>query len=373
MDKRKTVFTKRKWWILPLFILPTIISYPFFALLVNEVTGLNFGELYTFGLPMNEFMTPWIALWGVIGATFGVIQMQQRISIQGKQFAEQINKQNEQIQIQQKQFKESQFSTGVELLGNDKESARIGGLFSLSSLVKDYPDEYSLTVCNILCSHIRTVTNNHDYHQQYTEKPSTEIQTCIDLLFKGDGVYNKFNKNLKGSFLCGVDLSGAKLINTDFSRATLSDIVLIRNEICKVKFFNAKLNKLSFLDCIFFDIFFDYATLENVNFYGNTELRKVEFIFSKLVNIYFNARFLGDNKKDFAFSENVQLYNVSFRSAELINVDFRNTELSDINFQNANLTKDVNFNDTNFENSTFEEITRIGYSLELTKEKQEIN
>ena len=275
--------SKYKWWIICSIIILLIIAYPFIFLLLTEKIGLNLGDLYTFGLPLEKFMTPWIAFWGVIGAVFGVIQMQRRLTImekqqeaQQEQFKEQIEKQEVQIQIQwkqqeaqqlrwekqdkqqkelsieqqkqfeaqienqQKQLRDTRFSLGVELLGNTNESARIGGAYNLYFLANEHRNEYLKPVCEILCAHIRTITSNKDYQETYKEKPSNEIQTILNLLFWKDKnsnlIFNDCEKKLMGTFLYGVD----------FVEATLNKVKLESALLSKVNFQSAKLNDVDF-------------------------------------------------------------------------------------------------------------------------------
>ena len=106
--------------------------------------------------------------------------------------------QDEQIKIQKEQFVkqlgDTRFSSGVELLGNPNESARIGGAYYLFFLAREFPDEYLNPVCEILCSHIRTITCSEEYQKKYENIPSNEIQTIIDLLFKKQEKNNEYHK-----------------------------------------------------------------------------------------------------------------------------------------------------------------------------------
>ena len=77
-NELKGFLSKYKWWIISPCIL-LIITYPFIFLLINKISGLNLGEIYTFGLSLKDFMTPWIAFWGIIGAVLGIVQTQRRI------------------------------------------------------------------------------------------------------------------------------------------------------------------------------------------------------------------------------------------------------------------------------------------------------
>ena len=91
---------------------------------------------------ISKYKITWIVFLGIIG----IIQVQL-----------QITKQEKQIQVQQeqfeKQFRNTRFSSGVELLGSPNESARIGGAYNLYCLANEYPNEYLNLVCEILCAH----------------------------------------------------------------------------------------------------------------------------------------------------------------------------------------------------------------------------
>jgi uncharacterized protein YjbI with pentapeptide repeats len=318
MKKMRTFLGKYKWWILVVIFL-----YPFYCLLIGEIW--NFGKLYTFGLSLSEFMTVWIALGGIIGVVSNVRLTQKRITIQEeqqinqqKQFEEQIEKQNDQIQIQQKQLRDTRFSSGVELLGNNNESARIGGAYNLYFLAKENSEDYLMPVCGIFCAHIRTITSSKEYREEYKNKPSNEIQTILKLLFRRrdnysfllddnkDTIFYRCYKDLSGTFLCGVE--------------------------------------------------FFYTKMDNVNF-RNAELYNVDFTAADLSCVHFSNAVLND---------------VNFGGAEL-DVEFKDAELKNINFSNAKFRQMMYFKGTVLENYSWEEITREGRSLELTKPNENGN
>jgi len=287
IGKVKTVLDKYKWWILGIVFL-----YPFYCLLIGEIW--SFGELYTFGLPLRDFITAWIALGGIIGVVSNIILTQKRITLQEnqqikqqEQFEKQIGKQNDQIQIQQKQLSDTRFSSGVELLGNPNESARIGGAFNLFFLAKEFPDEYLNPVCEILCAHIRTITNDEIYQKKYNKKPSNEIQTLIKLLFQKDNqcnlIFDKCNKNLIGAFLSGTEFIGATISNVYFRESTLSGVSFLGARLCNVDFVYLTALK---------DVIFWEAKLSRVNFWG-TKLCNVDFSNAEFKNeVYFDCTLL---------------------------------------------------------------------------------
>jgi len=312
------------WWVGVIIFL-----YPFYLPLINKIPNISW-ELYTYGLEVKDFMVVWVAVGGIIGLVANVVLTQKRIAVQEqllneqeeqyirqietqyKQFKEQTDKQVEQIRILQKQSRDNRFSSGVELLGNTNESARIGGAFNLYYLSKEFK-EYRKPACEILCAHIRTITNKQEYKIKYTEKPSNEIQTILDLLFKEEYgfLFDTYEKNLVEAILIGAI----------FTEATLSNVNL------------------------------RFAVLNNVNFYKAT-LSNVRFHKATFSNVDFGM---------------ATLSNVEFFRASLNNVDFNRAKLSKIIFSFAILQEKIDFTGTSLENIPFKEIIRPNRSLDFTK------
>ena len=345
MEKTFHYFSKHIGWM----IVAVIFLYPFYYPLIFELPRFSWDKLYTFGLPHNEFMTVWVALGGIIVIVANIVLTNKRISdqdeqihiqlqliqiqqkqqndqlyswkeqdqLQKKAYAEQrhqfeakIQKQNEQIEIQQKQIEIQQkqlldncFSSGVKLLGNQNESIRMGGAYTLYYLAKD-SEEYRKCVCEILCGHIRSMTNKKEYKKKYEKKPSIEIQTIFNLLFQNEYglIFDEYHKNLAGVTLNGVN----------FSETVMSDV--------------------SFVEAVLNDVVFDKATCD-----------KVDFLRAKLSNI-------------------------KFGHASLRNLNFWYTSLSNVDFSDAKFVRQsINFRETILEHVPYEKITEPGRSLELTR------
>ena len=98
-------------------------------------------------------------------------------------FYQRLKKQEEQIDLQRKQRTDDRFTTAVELLGSSETSARTGAIYSLYHLAIE-DKKYRKEVAQILCSHIRSKTNEPDYKEEHKDRPSNEIQSTIDLLLK---------------------------------------------------------------------------------------------------------------------------------------------------------------------------------------------
>lgn len=451
----KTYLRKYKWQIAIFTIIP-IIGYPFIFLLINKLTGINLGKLYTFELPLKDFMTPWIDFW--VTAAMGLLKIQREISIEEKQ---------------QKHLRETRFSSGVELLGNEKEIVRITGINNIISLAVDYPNDYLNRVCEILCAHVRVITTGKEYLENYKDKPSNEIQTIIDLLFRKknnneDLIFDKCIKNLKGAYLSGIMFTNATLTNvsfthaiisyaelkslsfdsilasgvysfrdtilnkvsftcatlsgSNFSDAKLSDVSFRETKLTRVSFGKATLSKVDFHNTIleknsFYcaklnevyissdlsEISFEDAKINNVNFEARTinnpfdlgKLNKVSFKNSKLNKVKFfrniddlsitelnedeneenvvssSIKRLSAFLKEIDFLDKYILSDVNFSGATLSDVDFFSVTLKDVDFSDAKLRKEVIFKKTIFDNYSYEQITKKGFSLEKSKSNEE--
>jgi uncharacterized protein YjbI with pentapeptide repeats len=317
---------KKYWrWIIGVGLV--LYTYPFWCLALNDWFGWYLGDLYTFGIDeLKDFMTVWIALGGVIAVVVGIFQTQRRIKQQESHFNAQIKKQNKQIRIQHQQLLDARFASGVELLGSPQESARIGGAYSLYFLAWENK-EYINTVCEILCAHIRTITSDTNYQEKNEKRPSNEIQSILDLLFRKreffmkqnpiicDHIFLNNSKDLNATFLCGVNLIATKLWNVQFTGAKLNRAIFTQADLMDVGLLSAELNDASF----------------NAN-----ELKKVDFRTAKL-------------------------FGANFNGAKMINVDYWAAKLNDA----------TNFTETRLAGYTPEEIVQEGRSLEITKPEEE--
>ena len=138
-------------------------------------------------------------------------------------FYQRLKKQEEQIDLQRKQRTDDRFTTAVELLGSSETSARTGAIYSLYHLAIE-DKKYRKEVAQILCSHIRSKTNEPDYKEEHKERPSNEIQTTIDLLLKDkDGNKGLYCQDFaKEKSFPQANFEYAYLVKADFYEGTVS-------------------------------------------------------------------------------------------------------------------------------------------------------
>ena len=126
----------------------------------------------------------------------------------------------------EKSIVQKTFSDAINHLGHESESVILGGIHSLLDLAKKNSD-YRLRVFNILCAHIKITTTTEEYQKKHEKRPSTTIQTLLDLLFRGEE-YNIFPVDpikckayLNEAYLAGSDLRGYRLQHSNLIGAEL--------------------------------------------------------------------------------------------------------------------------------------------------------
>jgi len=333
----------------------TIFLSPFVGVQIYEFNKvLGKFPLMDFGLPLKDFFTVWISLWGVIGVVLTIFLSYRRLNSYEKT---ELN---------------NRYAKAIELLGNPYSPARIGGAINLSSLAKEYPESYKEEIFDILCSHIRFQTNNEDYKDKYEKKPSVEIQIIIDMLFKQkdekDFVFENCRANLIDCFLKGVNLEKARIVASNFENlsldgADLTDCNLKASNFIKTTFKNCELNRTRFdysrfRDCNFHDIkgipVFSFCYLNdvkmakwNIGEYGcefkGVEFRKTSF---KCFSIF---------RGDFTAASFVQCnidYNSRLEECFILGIDYsKSNNIETILFESINRPYDYRKEDIHkFEN-----------------------
>ena len=131
------------------------------------------------------------------------------------------NKNTEQGQRQER------LKNAIEHLGNGSGSIRLGGAYELFHLARD-TKEWRQTVLDIFCAHVRAKTGEKNYRDDNSTKPSVEIQSLLNLLFRDNyEVFGGQYVDLKESWLKGADLDDARLSNAVLTGVYLQGAVLL--------------------------------------------------------------------------------------------------------------------------------------------------
>ena len=202
---------------------------------------------------------------------------------------------------------QERLKTSIEHLGNSEESICIGGAYELYHLATDR-EVYRETVCRILCGHIRQRTQKANYQKQHTDKPSEEIQTCLNLLCgreKGH-IFNSCQRNLTSSFLKGANLERAQLQGTDLAETQLQGTDLAEAQLQEANLERAQLQGTNLLG----------AQLQGTNLLG-AQLQGANLLRAQL--------------------QGAQLLGAKLQGANLAKVQLQGANLAKAQIQGANL------------------------------------
>ena len=127
--------------------------------------------------------------------------------------------QTESNKLTRQRQSEELFNWAAGHLVNDRAEARIVAFYELHSLARAKEDLRE-RVFEVLCAHLRQITTAPDYAG--IGKPTEEVQTLLDLLFKSDEcIFQKLKANLRRVNLVGANLISAHMPSTDFAGACL--------------------------------------------------------------------------------------------------------------------------------------------------------
>ncbi|WP_202776128.1 pentapeptide repeat-containing protein [Bathymodiolus azoricus thioautotrophic gill symbiont] len=263
----------------------------------------NIFSLHEANLIGTESKITYTSIGSGLIAIFGLLFIYQRLE-----------KQQKQIDIQIDQRVDDRFNSAIGLLGSSETSARTGAIYTLYELAIE-EDKYRSQIAQILCSHIRSKTNEKKYQKTHSKRPSSEIQTTIDLLFRKKGLYTKkfaraaeFPKaNLSHAYLMGADFTDAQCQETDFLGAQCEGAFFAGAQCQGADFTIAQCRRVDFSNAQCHGAKFNGAQCQEADFL-NSEFQGVNFILANFENTNFeNTKCQGADFSDAKFYKETRL------------------------------------------------------------------
>ena len=229
--------------------------------------------------------------------------------------------QTQAIELQTQSVNQERFKDAIAHLSNEKESVRLGGIYTLAHLGRDQNEKYLTTVIEIISAHLRTTTQDPDYQKAYTKQPSNEVQSALDLLFrKGEGSLHQ-----KGSSMI-IDLSQSFFKGASLAKAFLN----------KVNFQQSKLQNAHFNDAQLQGANLYQAKLQGANLF-KTQLQGAFLWQAQLQVVYLaEARLQGADLRQ-AQLQGVYLAKARLQGANLFKTQLQGATLWQTQLQEANL------------------------------------
>ena len=334
-----------------ILILAILLLIIFFTIHFSDILNKTYENFSLWLYPKNEnrnaeLLKIILSFIGGLGIMYGLYISLKRVKAMEKGVEKQgeaIENQSKQIELTRKSQTDERFKNAVEHLGSDKEPIIIGGVAELHQIAKDNKEDYSEIIFNLLCSYIRTNSNEN--------KNITILQTIFDYLFikQINNPYLSYKANLKKSNLLGIEMRNYKLKNADLSDCSFSNITETDFENANLQysyFFLSRLNNVNFKNSNFYKTSFYDATIENCTFENSREHIQITFIECRIKDIKF------DHLKiiDWNFIA-CDIVRSSFNYSEIISSIFSATRFSKVDFIDLEL-----FSSNDFKASIFSSV-----------------
>ena len=147
------------------------------------------------------------------------------------------------------------YQRGVEMLGSETTSVRLGGIHALQRLAEDHPSEYHIQIMLTLCTSVRYWITE-DIHQRREDVQTVmdvighRTQSQIELEMKDGFTLDLRFAPLRGIELSGTNLSGADLTGAHLWWANLAGANLSGANLTGAKLSNTHLDKVQMSDAV---------------------------------------------------------------------------------------------------------------------------
>ena len=112
-----------------------------------------------------------------------------------------------QVKTAQRSLLNERYQRGAEMLGSEVLSVRVGGIYALARLAREYPGDYHTQIMRLLCAFVRTPPPSK-------KPPREDVQAVMIVLFERSMENEQIKLERKESYcldLTGADLSYANL------------------------------------------------------------------------------------------------------------------------------------------------------------------
>jgi uncharacterized protein YjbI with pentapeptide repeats len=243
---------------------------------------------------------------------------------------------------------DDRFNSAINLLGSSETSARTGAVYVLHELALE-EDKYRQQIVQILCSHVRSKTSETEYQKTHKERPSNEIQTTLNLLFKEEerGLYTQdFAKvagfpraDLSHAYLVKADFGYAQCQEASFSGAQCQEAIFCGAQCQEAIFSSAQCQEANFLGAQCQGAVFLFAQCQRASFSG-TQCQEASFWDAQCQGAnFFNAQCQGasfwEAQCQGASFWNAQCQGASFELAQCQGASFSSSQCQGANFEST--------------------------------------
>ena len=173
-----------------------------------------------------------------------------------------------QIDLTSQNARYERFQRGIEMLGSAELFVRLGGIYALRTLMKEYSEELHVPIMELLCAFLRNPIDADEVTRGSSVRQ--DIQTALDVIVRRGETevilerargfrLDLRNANFQYANLPGVDLSGSNLEGTVLSYTNMNGANFSR-----AKFEGADLSFANCRNCNFTGVLFILANMHHV-------------------------------------------------------------------------------------------------------------
>ena len=299
---------------------------------------------------------------GGVLAVMGAVAANRRAIAQIKNAEAQVKNAEAQVEnneLTEKGHIDERFKSATENLSNERPDVRISAFYQFYYLAKDSQnDNLRRNIFDILCAHLRNMTNNKFYMESNgTEKPTTECQILLSILFKSkDAVFDNLSANLQEVYLIGADLVGANLSDANLDHANLAGADVYNANLKHTSLVHANL-----MNARMYETNFTGANLEGANLtktkLADTNFTSANLMYAEMEGASFVAADLSHANLSSTKCLGANLSNTNLSNANLRSANLQHAHLACANFSHANLANarlpDTNLSEANLVDADF--------------------
>ena len=250
-----------------------------------------------------------LGIGGVL-AVIGALAVNRRADAQIKSAKAQVRN-NELVE---KGHIDERFKVAIQNLASEQPSARIASFYQFYYLAKNSEDiDFVRNISDILCAHLRYITNEDFYYEKTKNEPTEECQSLLDILFKPETL--EINKNIFTEIKNRqINLQRTYLVNASLLRVNIEGAFCGFSNWKGVNFNSANLQKVKF----------PKTNLSHAEFY-DTQLKYADFDCANLENAIFSHVDLKGTVFSQANLRNTQFFNsINANMGNFVNIEIDN-------------------------------------------------
>lgn len=261
-------------------------------------------------LPVAAIAALPLVIWRNRSADKQVETMQKQVEEtqnQLKSMQDQVSEAQKQSQIAEDGLRHDRYQKGASMLGSTNLMTRIGGIYALDRLAKEFPGLHHGQIMDLIAAFVRHWDHEPTHSTDAPQSPMgsaecpPDVKAAVQAI--GNRSYGQIDHELQ------MEVHDDVIIEIDFSRANLSGIAIAKLDLSGANMWQVNLS---------------YADLQYI------DLTNSSMTDARMVGACLRAIKMGKSKLKYADFSNARLFDIFFYFADLANADFTNASFENV-------------------------------------------